>query len=88
MRLPEASQKQGEVMRHTWRHFDYSAHCQNCGWHSNAVNALGNAARHHDRTGHTISVDVTGGVTYCGDEENQRRKMLKGASNDDLPSLP
>lgn len=59
--------------RHTWRHFMYFARCQGCDWESEARNALGNAARHFNATGHTVTVGIEGGVTYCGPEEHARR---------------
>lgn len=30
------------------------AHCATCGWESEARNAVGNAAQHAQRTGHTV----------------------------------
>jgi len=59
-------------MRHTWRFFDYEARCQDCAWETCGKNGLGNAAQHHDRTGHTVSTDVSGNVMYCDDAENER----------------
>ena len=67
-------------MRHCWRFFDYHALCETCGWTSGARNALGNAARHHDATGHTVSVEVKGHVSYCGDQEHERRQAKKVAN--------
>lgn len=46
------------------RFYDYHALCEDCGWESWAKNAQGNAARHHDATGHTVGVDVSGHVRY------------------------
>lgn len=40
------------------------AECQGCPWSSEARNAVGNAAKHHDATGHTVNVDVTRAITY------------------------
>jgi len=65
------------VSRNTWRYFDYHAHCEDCNWALKAVNALGLAAQHHDRTGHSVSVEVNGHVSYCDDEENERRIKAK-----------
>lgn len=60
--------------RHTWRHFFYRAECLGCDflveW---TKNALGLAAQHHDRTGHSIEVDIEGGVTYLNDEDHEKR---------------
>jgi hypothetical protein len=41
-----------------------SATCSGCAWSTSARNALGNAARHHDRTGHVVSVEEHRQVTY------------------------
>jgi hypothetical protein len=40
------------------------AECHGCEWTSTAPNALGNAAQHHDRTGHPITVNTGRTVTY------------------------
>ena len=64
-------------MRHCWRFFDYSAECQDCEWQSYARNALGNAAQHHDRTGHNVNIEVQGNVSYCNDDEHERRLKAK-----------
>lgn len=40
------------------------ARCDDCGWESEAKNAAGNAAQHAGRTGHTVHVEQTIGVTY------------------------
>ena len=66
-----------DVMRNTWRYFTYAVWCEDCEWHTFGKNGLGNAAQHHDRTGHTVRVDVEGQVTYCNDEENARREKEK-----------
>jgi len=41
-----------------------NALCRECGWHSQARNAQGNAARHYDATKHTVDVESTMAVTY------------------------
>lgn len=42
-----------------------TAECLDCGWTSEAKNALGNAARHADaHPDHTVQVEQTLGVTY------------------------
>jgi len=43
---------------------DVTAECHRCDWRSHAVNAHGNAARHHDASGHPVTVTVTRTVTY------------------------
>lgn len=45
------------------------AECRDCDWESEAKNALGNAAQHADRTGHTVHVEQMIGVTYNRKEE-------------------
>jgi hypothetical protein len=42
----------------------FAAECQGCAWASTAANAMGNAARHHDATGHAVTVETTRLVTY------------------------
>jgi hypothetical protein len=42
----------------------YLAECLGCNWASNAANAMGNAARHHDATGHAVRVETSRVVTY------------------------
>lgn len=44
----------GQRALHAW--------CENCAWESDAANAQGTAARHHDRSGHTVHVVIA--VTY------------------------
>jgi hypothetical protein len=46
------------------------AQCLACDWGSEARNAQANAARHHDRTGHTVRVSVETLITY-GDPHAQ-----------------
>ena len=43
------------------------AQCQGCDWTSTAANAVGNAAQHHDRTGHRVAVSVSRLIVY-GDQ--------------------
>jgi hypothetical protein len=38
--------------------------CSGCEWSSTARNALGNAARHHDATGHTVVTEQITRITY------------------------
>lgn len=40
------------------------ASCHECDWTAGSKNALGLAAQHHDRTGHTITTEQTIGVRY------------------------
>lgn len=41
-----------------------TAECQTCGWSSEARNAMGNAARHAQATGHFVTVEQTISVAY------------------------
>jgi hypothetical protein len=43
---------------------EYLAQCYGCNWGSEARNAMGNAAQHHDATGHAVRVETTRVVTY------------------------
>lgn len=64
----------------------YRPICQDCGWApGDSKNGLGIAALHHDKTGHTVNVDVEGGVTYASDadhtakiEDARRREARTG----------
>lgn len=40
------------------------AECQRCDWTTRAPNGLGNAARHHDATGHRVTVTIHRTITY------------------------
>lgn len=68
------------MARHTWRYFDYDASCQDCEWSSSFKNALGNAAQHHDRTGHKVTIEIEGSVTYVNDKEHARICKEKGVA--------
>ena len=67
--------------RNTWRWCDYEVGCQDCGWQTHGKNALGNAARHHDRTGHTVRTEIRGVVTYPSDAEHDRMRREKAAQH-------
>ena len=60
-------------MRNTWTFFTYFARCTECSWELSSKNALGLAAQHHDRTGHSIATDVEGHVDYLTDAEHAAR---------------
>ena len=55
---------------------EVDARCGGCQWSSQAGNALGNAARHHDATGHHVEVSVTRIVHY-GDPHAQPEAQLE-----------
>lgn len=59
--------------RHTWTEWFYNVECQDCGWKTAGRNGLGLAARHHDRTGHTVHTEVGGRVEYLSEIENAKR---------------
>lgn len=63
-------------MRNTWRWFSYHAVCE-CGWEREGKNALGLAAQHHDKTGHSVRVEVEGMVSYLSDKDHADRKASK-----------
>lgn len=64
-------------MRNTWRWFSYDALCEECGWRTEGKNGLGVAAQHHDRTGHSVRVEVSGGVSYLSDSDDAALKQRK-----------
>ena len=43
---------------------NYLVTCYDCGWSAEGANAKGNAARHHDRTGHKVAVEETRSIVY------------------------
>jgi len=61
-------------MRNTRRFFDYFAKCTECDWKLASKNALGLAAQHHDRTGHSIGIDVNGHVSYLSNADHKKRQ--------------
>jgi len=63
--------------RHTWRFVDYSARCDGCDWTLYSKNALGVAAQHHDRTGHSVHVESAGCVSYLSDADHETQLGVK-----------
>lgn len=41
-----------------------AAECLVCAWRTTGTGGLGNAARHHDSTGHAVRVEVDRTITY------------------------
>lgn len=41
-----------------------NAACLQCAWATTANNGLGNAARHHDATGHAVRVEIDRVIVY------------------------
>ena len=64
--------------RNTESFWFYNVTCQDCGWETYGKNGLGIAAQHHDRTGHTVTIDVEGQVKYLSEMENKRELEEKG----------
>ncbi len=58
------------MSRHTWKCFTYDAECEGCDFRVISRNALGLAAQHHDKTGHSIQIEVEGHVSYLNDVDN------------------
>lgn len=56
----------------------YVAHCQDCGWECEARNALGLAAQHHDKTKHTVHVDLYKTIVY----ETKEREKVREENNE------
>lgn len=52
----------------------YLAECQDCTWISGARNAKGNAARHHDATGHRVWVEEVRVTVYETEESFHARE--------------
>lgn len=51
------------------------AECHHCDWTTDAPNGMGNAARHHDATGHPITIHIDRNITY-GDPTSPRQPEL------------
>ncbi len=49
---------------------DIQAICRNCGFYQSAKNAMGLAAQHHNKYGHTV--DVESGYWNCFGDSNDR----------------
>ena len=53
-----------------------SAECLDCEWDAEGRNAVGLAAQHHDRHGHTVRATQSIGIRYGllpGEEQGQRQ---------------
>ncbi len=58
-------------MRHTWRWMSYRVECDGCDFAPpEGRNGLGLAAKHHDRTGHSVRVECFGSVQYLNDVDH------------------
>ena len=66
------------MSRHCWRYFLYSVECTGCDWTVCGKTGLGLAAQHHDRTGHSVRVEVEGCISYLSEEDHQARLAEKG----------
>lgn len=64
--------------RNTETDLGYEAKCRGCGWGVYGKNGLGLAAQHHDRTGHSIQIDIKGVVVYLSDEDDEKIKKMRG----------
>lgn len=62
--------KRARVTRSGIIHF--AAYCRDCEWINYARNALGTAAIHFEKTGHTVDVEMMTAVTYCTPQESDR----------------
>lgn len=58
---------------------DATAECQDCDWTTSSANAatLGNAAQHHDATGHHVTISITRLVTYGRETTPAERGQLE-----------
>lgn len=52
---------------------EVAARCEGCEWFASAANAQGLAAQHHDRSGHTVLVDIERSVRYGGGTSGEHR---------------
>jgi hypothetical protein len=55
---------------------DAQATCTVCGWHTEGKNSMGNAARHHHKTGHYVQCEL-----YYGQHFGQPDTGLRGDSD-------
>jgi hypothetical protein len=44
------------------------ANCVTCGWHTEGKNAMGNAAKHFNKLGHYVQVELYYGHFFGSDE--------------------
>jgi hypothetical protein len=54
----------GPARRPTTSTLVVSADCRNCQWKTAGANGLGNAAQHHDATGHVVDAHIARHVVY------------------------
>jgi hypothetical protein len=55
----------------------YEATCADCSWKTNQRNAMGQAAQHHDRNGHTVKIKRTQVTVYETRQRYERRTGRK-----------
>jgi hypothetical protein len=55
-----------------------NAHCHKCEWNTYGKNAMGNAARHHYKTEHTVGVDLIYIHVFKKREEKKSKKRSIG----------
>lgn len=54
----------------------YDARCQDCDWRQAGKTALGLAAIHHNRSGHTVCIEGHSGITYCRENSPHYQRWL------------
>lgn len=54
-----------------------SAYCSDCEWEQGARNAMGLAAQHHYKTGHSTHVETTYAMTFCADDSEYYQQHLQ-----------
>jgi len=57
---------------------DAAAWCSNCDWKTEGKNAMGNAARHHKKTGHFTMVELYFSQTFGEPHQSQEKLAPQG----------
>lgn len=74
------------MSRHRWGFSDYRAKCDHCEWLSfGKGDGMGVSAQHHDRTGHSVRIEIRQFVQYLNEEDHlcsleDKRKQKEGAN--------
>ncbi len=56
---------------------DAKATCVTCGWHTEGKNSMGNAAKHHQKTGHYVQCELYYGQFFGQPVDDLVRKRAK-----------
>jgi len=57
---------------------DAQATCVDCGWHTEGRNSMGNAAQHHQKTGHYVQCEMYYGQHFGGPDAEKHQNIKSG----------